>query len=145
MRTSQAVMEKAGIKPRLKLGEKLPGGGVRSLGPVTVKLVSDKIVRKLDRENGEETEYMRYIVEHDGMEKQYDTRLKGKGSSDPSYLVEAMAVFSEGDEVVVEMKRAGARNYVEVHRVGEEPTHEDASQEAPDEDTIDIDEDDITG
>ena len=116
MKISKQLMNAAGIKPKLKLGVKTDRG-VQSTGPHRVKMVSDKIVNGLDRESGKLIEYVKYIVEEDGVEKEYRTRLKHKETGELQYLVQNLSQIEEGQEVIMEMKKAGLKNYVEVRHV----------------------------
>lgn len=113
--------------PKLRLGAKQEKGGVKSTGPHRVKLLEDKIVRHNDRE-GKETEFVRYIVEENGEKKMYETRLKSKQTGDLSYLVQRLAEVNEGEEVILQMKREGAKNYIEVI-----PTSQSSSVEVDEE------------
>ena len=115
MKTSKEVLLKAGLLPKLQLGIKTPKG-VQTTGPHTVKIIEDKIVKKPIREEGDDGFYVRYVVEENGERKQYDTRMKQKGSTDPSYFVQAMAGIEPGEEVTLEMKKSGVRNYIDIIR-----------------------------
>lgn len=130
MKTSKDIVLKSGLLPRLQLGIKT-GKGVKSTGIHKVKVIEDKIVRKPIREEGDDGFYVRYILEEDGERKQYDTRMKEKGGNDPSYFVQAMANVEPGEEITLEMKKAGLKNYVEIIRVsvGGEVEHVDVDEE----------------
>ncbi len=117
MKTSKEILLKSGLLPRLQLGIKQPGGGVKSTGPHKVKVIEDKVVRKPPREEGDDGFYVRYIFEENGEKKQYDTHMKQKGGVDPSYFVQAMAAVEPGEELILEMKKIGPKNYVEITRV----------------------------
>jgi hypothetical protein len=130
MKTSKEIVLKSGLLPRLQLGIKT-GKGVKSTGMHRVKVIEDKIVKKPIREEGDDGFYVRYILEEDGERKQYDTRMKEKGGNDPSYFVQAMANVEPGEEITLEMKKAGLKNYVEIIRVsvGGEVEHVDVDDE----------------
>lgn len=139
MKNSSELVKRAGITPRIKLGVKAEKEGkngkmiktVVSTGPHRVKLIDDKIIRGTDHESGTEIELVRYTVEENGEKKFYDTRLRDKNTGGLSYLVQRLAEFPEGAEVILEMKRKGIRNYVEVSpavetkKVEVDDTHED--------------------
>lgn len=133
MKISREILTKAGVCPKLQLGTK-GAKGVQSTGPHRVRMVEDKIVVKLDAD-GQKTHYVRYIVEENGKQYQYDTRMKVKEGTDVSYLVQALADVDEGEEITLEMKKSGIKNYVEVtrHKTGER-------QAVADEETADEDE-----
>lgn len=114
MEISKKLMESAGIYPKLRLGLKKEGGGVESTGPHLVKLISDKIVKGMDRETGKVIEYVKYIVEEEGVEKEYRTRLKNKETGELQYLVQNLSQVDEGTEIILEMKKMGVKNYIEV-------------------------------
>lgn len=134
MKISRELLAKAGLLPKLRLGLKLPKGGVKPTGPHKVKILEDKILKKPDQ-TGKEIEYVRYIVEEDGEKKFYDTKLRDKQGG-LSYLVQRFAEIPEGDEVVLEMKKQGVKNYIEVT-----PAGHSASVEMEDEDEVDENQD----
>lgn len=127
---SKQLLAKAGLLPKLRLGLKLPKGGVKPTGPHRVKVLEDKIHKKPDQ-TGKEIEYVRYIVEEEGEKKYYDTKLRDKNGG-LSYLVQRFAEIPEGEEVILEMKKQGVKNYIEVT-----PTSHSASVEVEDEEEID--------
>lgn len=132
MKNSRALLIQAGITPKLRLAVKKTGGGVVPTGPHRVKLLEDKIVKGMDRETGHEIDYVRYFLEENGEKKFYETKLKDK-KGDLSYFVQRMADVNEGDEVILECKRAGIKNFIEVL-----PVAGGAKAEVED---IDVDED----
>ncbi len=133
-------METAGIKPKLKLGVKTDRG-VQSTGPHTVTMISDKIVNGLDRESGKVIQYVKYVVEEDGIQKEYRTRLKHKETGELQYLVQNLSQIEEGQEVILEMKKMGPKNYVEVRHVdGSKITDEEQDDVDPTEEDIPDDE-----
>ena len=123
---SKELVRQAGIFPKLRLGIKREKGGVDSTGSHTVKLISDKIVKGIDRETGKVIDYVKYVFEENGEQKEYRTRLKHKETGELQYLVQNLANVNEGDTIVLEMKKMGAKNYVEVRNVdGSKITDED--------------------
>ena len=72
-------------------------------------------------------------VTEKGKQKLWTIPLKDKDGN-LHYLVQALADYAAGDEIVVEMKKNGAKNYVDIRRVGELK----AGDELPD---INLDED----
>jgi hypothetical protein len=115
MKISREILLKSGLYPKLKLGER-KGGRVVPTGPHKVKILEDKIIKKLNTE-GQEEYFVRYILEENGEKKQYDAHMKSKGGTDPHYLVQALADVHEGEELILEMKKAGVKSYIEVIRV----------------------------
>jgi hypothetical protein len=126
---SREILVKAGLHPKLRLGIK-GARGVTATGPHRVKVVEDKIIQKLDPD-GKLTHFVRFIFEEDGEKKQYDARMKSKDGNDPHYLVQALAEIEEGEEIILEMKKAGVKNYIEVIRLstGEKQTVADDDHE----------------
>ena len=129
MKTSQELLKKAGILPRLRLGIKLTAGGVKSLGAKRVKVLEDKVIKGIDSRTGKQIEWLRLIVEEGGEKKYYDTKLRGLDGK-PSYLVQRFAEIKEGSEIILEMKKQGAKNYIDVI-----PTDRVSSIEIEDDDT----------
>jgi hypothetical protein len=115
MKNSREILIKAGLHPKLRLGIK-SAKGVTPTGPHRVKVIEDKIIQKLDPD-GKLTYFVRFIFEEDGQKKQYDARMKSKEGTDPHYLVQLLAEVEEGEEIILEMKKAGIKNYIEVIRV----------------------------
>lgn len=113
MKTSKDLLKNAGILPKLRLGIKQPGGGVKSNGKHQVKVLADKIVTKPDPGTGKNIEWVRYLVEEGGEQKIYDTKKVGK-NGELSYFVQRMAEINEGDEVILEMTKQGIKNYIQV-------------------------------
>jgi hypothetical protein len=140
MKISREILTKSGLLPKLQLGIKT-GKGVKSTGKHTVKVIEDKIVRKTIREEGDDGYYVRYTVEENGEQKQYDTRMKEKGGVDPSYFVQAMAAVEPGEVITLEMKKIGVKNYIEIVRpsLGEvDRADMEDDEEEGDEGTINI-------
>ncbi len=113
MKISKKLLQNAGIFPKLRLGIKQSGGGVKSSGSHKVKIIADKIIKKLDQSSGKEIEYVRYLIEENGEQKIYDTKKLDK-TGQLSYLVQRFAEVNEGDEVILEMKKQGIKNYIQV-------------------------------
>lgn len=116
MKVSRQLLSVAGLTPKLRLGNKTAKGVVSS-GPHRVRVLEDKIVKGLDV-SGKEIEYVEYILEENGEKKNYKTKLKDKAGK-LSYLVQRLAEINEGDEVILEMKKSGMKNYIEVTPVGQ--------------------------
>jgi len=124
MKTSKEILEKAGIIPRLRLGYKT-GKGVKPNGPAHVKLLKDKEVTGRDPNSGKEVPMVRYLMDvlmKDGKtwEKRiYDTKKYNKDTGEISYLVARLAEVSEGEEVILEMKKMGIKNFISVREVSQ--------------------------
>src|SRR3990167_8662605 len=116
MKTSQEVIKKAGIIPRLSLCEQIldEGGnkkGVRGTGVHKVKLLEDKVVMGKDFMTNQERYEMKYILEENGEKKFYSVPLRDK-NNEVHYLVQRLSEFNEGDEIILEYKRKGLRGFI---------------------------------
>ena len=116
METSKTITKAANIIPRLRLGAKTDHGVV-SNGPHRVKFVADKEVKGKDF-NGKEIDMVAYLVEENGEKKSYRVPKLNK-QGEVNYLVIRLAEVNEGDEVILEMKKKGIKNYVEVSPVSQ--------------------------
>lgn len=116
MKVSKQLLSVAGLTPKLRLGNKTSKGVVSS-GPHRVRVLEDKIIKGLDV-SGKEIEYVEYILEENGEKKNYKTKLKDRNGK-LSYLVQRLAEINEGEEVILEMKKSGMKNFIEVTPVGQ--------------------------
>lgn len=123
LKNTTEVLAKAKLYPKLRLGEKLDGGGVKALGAKTVELVDDKIIKKVDNKDMQEKFYMRYNVKLDGKLHRYETKLQDD-NGEPTYLIQRMGAFNPGDIITMELKKAGAKNYVEITSDKDDPTED---------------------
>lgn len=129
MKNSKELMKVAKIYPKLRLGTKLPGGGVKSTGPHRVRLVEDKIAKGIDRETGKAIEVVKYLVEENGQLMQYTVPVKNRETGELHYLVQRLSEVEEGQEIILEMKKRGIRNYVEVLSADGQPIEPSADVE----------------
>jgi hypothetical protein len=110
--------------------------GVQGTGPHRVKLLADKETTGTDPITGKEIPVIAYLVEENGQKKSYRVpKIDKKGEI--HYLVQRFAEINEGEEVILEMKRRGIKNYVEVIRVKDIATGE-VDEEQDDETDIPI-------
>lgn len=112
MKTSKELLVQAKIIPRLRLGEKTDHG-VKGTGPHTVKIVEDKLQQGKDPQTGEIRPIVRYTFEENGELKRYDVPVKDK-AGELHYLIQRLSDVEEGQEIVLEMKKRGVKNYVDV-------------------------------
>src|SRR3990167_7016282 len=113
MTTSQQLTEKAGIKPRLQLGNKVEGGGVVSTGEHKVIFKADKAVQGTDPISGKERPEVEYIFEEGGIDKTYAVPVKNKEGS-LNYFIIRMAEFEYGVPLTLEMIKKGIKNYIDI-------------------------------
>ena len=120
-------MKQAGILPKLKLGERREGDNgkesVHPTGPHRVKILEDKIRKGKDQE-GKIIDVMHYVLEEDGVKKFYEVPVKDKTGS-LHYLVQRLSEIAEGQEIILEMKKRGIKNFISVAIVGEQLEIED--------------------
>jgi len=117
MENCQNVLKKANITPDLKLFTKKEGGGTQPTGPHTVKLIGDKVIKGTDFKTNEEIFLIRLFVEENGEKKKYDFPMKDK-KGDVHYLVQRLAEYGEGSEIVLEGKSQRGKSFTEVRSLG---------------------------
>lgn len=106
------------IYPKLKLGEKLEGGGVKSLGPKKVKITAEPSTTVMIK-NGKQVKAFKLIVEEGGeLKKWLIPMLNEEGEG--HYLVDQLQDVEVGEVITLEMKKRGPRNYIEITREGAE-------------------------
>lgn len=131
-------MEVAKIYPKLRLAERKEGANgkvsVHPTGQHQVKMIEDKILKGKDRETGETIDIVKYIVEEVGELKQYVVPVKSRETGDLHYLVQRLSEVPEGQEIILEMKKRGPRNYVDV--MNADGTSIEASEEHEEVDEI---------
>jgi hypothetical protein len=113
---SQDLMRKAGILPKLRLAIKEEGKAPVLTGPHTVKFIKDELKNGKDQETGKIVPIVRYIFEENGEKKRYEVPVKDK-SGELHYLVQRLAEIKEGEELVIEMKKRGIKNYVSISQI----------------------------
>ncbi len=119
--------------PELKLGL---GSPPKSTGPHTVKLLTGKEVVGRDYKTRQERRDFRILVEEAGVKKTYQFPILGEDGK-PHYLLIQLANIPDETEVVLEMKREGARTFISMSVVGEEDVDKEPMA---DEEVIDLDE-----
>lgn len=121
--------------PKLKLGEKLPGKGVKSTGPHKVKFLAEPTTTKM-RKGGNVVKAFKFIVEENGTLYKYLVPITNE-DGEGHYLVEHLKDVKVGEEVILEMKKSGAINYIDVKREGDVTEDDEVGVENGDEPTID--------
>jgi len=118
LQATKQLMEKANIVPDLKLGIKEDGKGTQSTGSHKVKIIGDKLCNKKDFKTQEVVPAVKYILEEDGIEKQYIVKVKDDVGN-LNYFIQRMAQFKIGDIIMLEMKKKGIKNYIDIIKEGE--------------------------
>jgi len=135
-------MADLGIRQKLRLGKKLPGGGVKPTGPhkVTFKADKETLGKEYKLDDGtSKKDYVRYLFVESGEEKIYNVKKFGKDGS-LSYFIQHFAEIEPGNEVILEMKKSGAINYIDISNIsaGKEVQVEDDDVEDGDVETIQL-------
>src|SRR3990167_4441532 len=120
---SQEIILKAGIAIRLSLAEKIVNEygrskGTRSTGEHKVKFLEDKVVQGKDFQTGVERLEMKWIFEEDGQRKFYTKPLRDE-NGEVYYLIQSMAKYNYGDELILKYVSKGLRGYIDVRKAGE--------------------------
>lgn len=79
-------------------------------------------------EKGQPRKELRFIVEEKGVKYRWMVPILGKDGQ-PSYLIERLMDIDPGDKRILEMKKQGIKNYIDVRMPGEE-------SEAPEEEAV---------
>lgn len=119
MENVKKLADKMGVVPRLKLGIKTDKG-VQSNGAHRVKFLAEPTFIKGKDFKGNEQEQMKFIVEEGMMKYAWIVPIKGKDGQ-ASYLIQHLMDIEVGDERILEMKRHGAQNHIEVRKVDAQP------------------------
>lgn len=132
-------MEKADIKPKLRLAIKDAKGVPQSTGPHTLIFVKDKLKKGIDPDTQEPVYKMKYYFKDtDGLDFEYSCPMYGR-DGDLHYLVQKMAPIEENTEITLEMKRGKGGNYIEVKYDGMEEAEPSETQVDEALDTIQMD------
>jgi hypothetical protein len=125
------------IYPKLKLGEKLPGGGVKPTGSHKVKITAEPTTVMVNK-GGIPTKHFKFIVEENGQNYKWLVPITNKEGTEAHYLVERLMDVQVGDELILEMKKQGARNFIEVRRANEPERVEEEEVEVDDETAAEV-------
>lgn len=120
MEKVKEIAKTLNILPKLRLGIKQAGGGVKSTGAHRVKFVAEPTVVMGRDHEGKERKELRFVVEENGQQYRWNVPIFGKDGQ-PSYLIERLMHIEVGDERILEMTRHGAKNYIDVRAVDAEP------------------------
>lgn len=117
MEQVKAVMDSLGVLPKLRLGIKVKGGGVRSTGPHQVKFLAEPEGVTAKNFEGKPAKFLRFEVESDGVRQHWYVAVLNR-EGQPNYLLEKLVGLKPGDERILEMTKQGARNYIDVREIG---------------------------
>jgi len=135
MQKSEEILKQANIVPLLRLVVQKEGGGTEGTGPHKVKLLEDKIGKRVNPRTGKEEYVVIYFVEEDGIKKRYPVPLKGEDGQ-VHYLIQRIGPLAPGTEVILEYKRreGSVKGFIDVKEVIKE------TPEIPKEETISLEE-----
>lgn len=138
MEKVKEVMDALGVLPKLRLGVKVKGGGVKSTGPHHVRFVSEPEGITSKNFEGKPTKYLRFEVEvlPSAVRCHWSVAVLNR-EGQPNYLLEKLYELQPGDERVLEMTKQGARNFIDVREVGAPSTVPDVDEGEEEEEVID--------
>ena len=116
MEKVKEVMDALNVLPKLHLGLKIKGSGVKSTGPHTVKFLSEPEGITAKDFDGKPTKWLRFEVEENGVRMHWKVRVLNR-EGEPNYLLEKLLAIQVGDERILEMTKQGAKNYIDVREV----------------------------
>src|SRR3990167_136917 len=116
MEIIKAVMKSLGVLPKLRLGTKLKGGGVKSNGAFLVKFLAEPEGQTGKNYEGKPTKFLRFEVEYKGTRYHWFAAVLNR-EGQPNYLLERLMEIKVGDERILEMTKQGARNYIDIREV----------------------------
>src|ERR1700754_1731548 len=105
---AKQVLDKMGVIPRLRLAEKQDKGGIKSTGPPRVVVGPSKLGEEMDPDTGKPRQIIQYEMKEGGVKKIWNVPIRNK-KGEPNYLIERLADISEGEEIILESKRAGIK------------------------------------
>lgn len=159
--TNKARKEGKLPPPFLKLGEQIldengDKKGVKSLGPRKVKFLGDKERDGQDPFTKEDRKEVAYLFEMKGEKYKYYVPLYKKDketkkyTDELNYFVVKMGEYEVGEKLILEMKKSGVYNFIDIQKAGEsesvvdaETGEETSTASVQDEDIPTIDDDDI--
>ena len=120
MEKVKEVAKALNVIPKLRLGNKLAGGGVESTGAHRVKFIAEPTVVMGNDDQGKPRKELRFVVEENNIQYRWNVPILGK-EGQPNYLIERLMHIDIGDERLLEMINARGRNYIDVRKVDEAP------------------------
>lgn len=111
------VMDALGVLPKLRLGIKVRGGGVKSTGAHQVRFLAEPEGVTSKNFEGRPAKFLRFEVESGGARQHWYVAVLNR-EGQPNYLLEKLVTIKPGDERILEMTKQGARNYIDVREVG---------------------------
>lgn len=119
MKNLHILATQLNILPKLRLGIKIEGGGVQVTGPHCVKFLEEPTAIMGKDEKGQPRKELRFVIEEKGVKYRWQVPILGKDGQ-ASYLIERLMDIDVGDERILEMKKQGIKNYIDVRMTNEE-------------------------
>lgn len=116
MEKIKEVMDALGVLPKLHLGLKTPKGIV-STGPHTVKFLAEPEGITGKDFQGKSAKLLRFEVEENGLRMHWRVNVLNK-EGQANYLLERLLAIQPGDIRVLEMSKAGIKNFIDIREVG---------------------------
>lgn len=125
MQKSLEILKRLKVIPLLRLAYK-DGNRVIGTGPHKVKLVSDKLVKRINPRTAKEEYAIEYIVEENGQQFKYLVPIYNK-QGEVHYLLQRLGSLPEGTEVILEYKKkeGSYQGYIDVQVVSAQKEIED--------------------
>lgn len=120
-------MKSLGVLPKLRLGTKLKGGGVKSNGAFQVKFLGEPEGITGKNFEGRPTKFLRFEVEHEGTRYHWRVAVLNR-EGEANYLLERLMEIKVGDERILEMTKQGARNYIDIREINAPATAPDIGE-----------------
>lgn len=130
MEKVKELAEKMKYLPKLRLGTKLPKGGVQSTGPHKVKFLEEPVFVKGTDDRGKERDEMKFVVEENGQKFRWNVPILNKEGK-PSHLMDGLMEVKVGDERILEILKFGSKNYTSMRKVDEKPSIPEEDEPAP--------------
>lgn len=133
------------LYPKLQLGERREDGKnakgepkfvVFPTGPHTVKLLAEPTTVMLNK-GGKMVKGFKFMVEENGATYKWNVPLMNE-NGEGHYLIDRLNSMDVqvGEEITLEMKKRGPRNYIDVTRPGD-AEHEVEEEEVPEDESLD--------
>jgi hypothetical protein len=117
MENVKKVMDELGVLPKLHLGLKQVKGGAKTTGPHTVTFLAEPVEGKKKDFKGVTQRMLRFEVEENGTRLWWYVKVLNN-EGEPNYLMERVASLKVGDVRVLEMMKAGMKNFIDIREVG---------------------------
>lgn len=133
MEAVKKVMDSLGVLPKLHLGLKTPRGAT-STGPHTVKFLAEPEGVAGKDFMGKPAKFLRFEVEENGIRMHWRVNVLNK-EGQANYLLERLLAIKPGDTRILEMSKAGIKNFIDVREVGAPsvmPDEDEGEEDLPD-------------